>query len=239
MASCSPPANSTRPRRSGGARAGATSPRWPPTACDCFPVWLLAGVVSEFSPFNVWRLSESVTHPVRWRRYVYPLACLATALGLWAVRHVVPGGGPRRRGSRSLSPRSRRWRSLTSGSGRIFSVPRPSRTGRSSRRSSRPSPRTTAPASGRRAFRCTPRRPTSGPTRTSRCPGAAGRLDTCASIGWTARTCSTCSSADRRCPVSPVPRVRRSPPSWTARGPTTCRRRRSCSTARPTSICCS
>jgi predicted acylesterase/phospholipase RssA len=58
-----------------------------------FPVWLLAGVASEFSPFKVWRLSDSVTHPARWRRYVYPLACLATGLGLWAVRHVVPGGG--------------------------------------------------------------------------------------------------------------------------------------------------
>lgn len=57
------------------------------------PVWLLAGVVSEFSPFKVWRLSESVTHPVRWRRHVYPFACLATALGLWAARHLVPGGG--------------------------------------------------------------------------------------------------------------------------------------------------
>lgn len=57
------------------------------------PVWLLAGVVSEFSPFKVWRLSESVTHPVKWRRYVYPFACLATALGLWAVRHLVSGGG--------------------------------------------------------------------------------------------------------------------------------------------------
>ena len=57
------------------------------------PIWLLAGLVSEFSPFKVWRLSESVTHPVRWRRYVYPLACLATAAGLWAVRHAVPGGG--------------------------------------------------------------------------------------------------------------------------------------------------
>lgn len=57
------------------------------------PVWLLAGVVSEFSPFKVWRLSESVTHPVRWRRYVYPSACLATALGLWALRHAVPAGG--------------------------------------------------------------------------------------------------------------------------------------------------
>jgi predicted acylesterase/phospholipase RssA len=57
------------------------------------PVWLLAGMVSEFSPFKVWRLSESVTHPVRWRRHVYPLACLATALGLWAARRLVSGGG--------------------------------------------------------------------------------------------------------------------------------------------------
>jgi Patatin-like phospholipase len=58
-----------------------------------FPFWLLAGVVSEFSPFNVWRLSESMTHPVRWRRYIYPCACLATAVGLWAGRHVDPGAG--------------------------------------------------------------------------------------------------------------------------------------------------
>ena len=58
-----------------------------------FPVWLLAGLVSEFSPFSVWRLSELVTHPVRWRRHVYPSACLATALGLWAARHLVHGGG--------------------------------------------------------------------------------------------------------------------------------------------------
>jgi predicted acylesterase/phospholipase RssA len=57
------------------------------------PVWLLAGLASEFSPFKVWRLSESVTHPVRWRRYVYPFACLATALGLWAARRLLSGGG--------------------------------------------------------------------------------------------------------------------------------------------------
>ena len=56
------------------------------------PVWVLAGLGSEFSPFKVWRLSESVTHPVRWRRYVYPLACLATALGLWAARPLVSPG---------------------------------------------------------------------------------------------------------------------------------------------------
>lgn len=57
------------------------------------PVWVLAGLGSEFSPLKVWRLSESVTHPVRWRRYVYPLACLVTALGLWGARELVSVGG--------------------------------------------------------------------------------------------------------------------------------------------------
>jgi predicted acylesterase/phospholipase RssA len=52
------------------------------------PLWGLAALNSEFSPFKVWRLSDSVTHPVRWRRWVYPAACAATAgvlaaLGRW------------------------------------------------------------------------------------------------------------------------------------------------------------
>lgn len=58
-----------------------------------FPLWLMAGLASEFSPFKVWRLSDSVTHPVTWRRFVYPVACLAIALALWSVRLAVPGGG--------------------------------------------------------------------------------------------------------------------------------------------------
>ncbi len=55
------------------------------------PLWVLAGLVSEFSPVKVWRLSESMTHPVRWRRWVYPSACLATALGLWIAGALIPG----------------------------------------------------------------------------------------------------------------------------------------------------
>jgi predicted acylesterase/phospholipase RssA len=47
-----------------------------------FPLWLAAGVGSEFSPFKVWRLADSVTHPARWRRLVYPITCLTTAVVL-------------------------------------------------------------------------------------------------------------------------------------------------------------
>lgn len=56
------------------------------------PIWVLAALASEFSPFKVWRLSDSMTHPVGWRRLVYPLACLAAALGLWSLRGAATGG---------------------------------------------------------------------------------------------------------------------------------------------------
>jgi hypothetical protein len=38
----------------------------------------------------VWRLSNSVTHPVRWRRSVYPAACAAAAVACLALGLLVP-----------------------------------------------------------------------------------------------------------------------------------------------------
>lgn len=54
------------------------------------PLWVLAGLVSEFSPVKVWRLSELMTHPTRWRRWLYPSLCLATALAMWSLGALVP-----------------------------------------------------------------------------------------------------------------------------------------------------
>ena len=58
-----------------------------------FPLWVVAGLGSEFSPFKAWRLADSATHPVRWRRAVYPLACLAMAAALVALSYVVHANG--------------------------------------------------------------------------------------------------------------------------------------------------
>jgi predicted acylesterase/phospholipase RssA len=57
------------------------------------PLWVVAGLGSEFSPFKVWRLADSATHPVRWRRAVYPVACLAMAVALAVLSRVVPAPG--------------------------------------------------------------------------------------------------------------------------------------------------
>ncbi|MFI5178343.1 MAG: patatin-like phospholipase family protein [Vicinamibacterales bacterium] len=59
------------------------------------PLWLAAAAGSEFSPFKVWRFADSVTHPSKWRRLLYPVACLATAVGLAGVARTAPGGAPR------------------------------------------------------------------------------------------------------------------------------------------------
>jgi predicted acylesterase/phospholipase RssA len=47
------------------------------------PLWGLAAFGSEFSPFKVWRFSDTTTHPSRLRRYLYPLACLLAAVLLF------------------------------------------------------------------------------------------------------------------------------------------------------------
>jgi predicted acylesterase/phospholipase RssA len=54
------------------------------------PFWVLAGLGSEFSPFKVWRLADSATHPVAWRRAVYPVMCLVVAVVLAVLGHAVP-----------------------------------------------------------------------------------------------------------------------------------------------------
>ena len=54
------------------------------------PLWLLAGLGSEFSPFKLWRLSDTVTHPSQVRRRVYPVACAAAALATWGLAEVLP-----------------------------------------------------------------------------------------------------------------------------------------------------
>jgi predicted acylesterase/phospholipase RssA len=56
-----------------------------------FPLWLAAAVASEFSPFKVWRLADSVTHPAKWRRLVYPIACLAMAVVLVVAARAASG----------------------------------------------------------------------------------------------------------------------------------------------------
>jgi hypothetical protein len=43
------------------------------------PLWCLAGLKSEFSPLKVSHLSNSMTHPVWWRRQLYPVVCAAAA----------------------------------------------------------------------------------------------------------------------------------------------------------------
>ena len=59
------------------------------------PLWLLAGLGSEFSPFKLSRLADSATHPVAWRRAVHPVGCLAMAGALAVLGGVVPTlGGP-------------------------------------------------------------------------------------------------------------------------------------------------
>ena len=59
------------------------------------PLWVVAGLGSEFSPLKVWRLADSATHPVWWRRAVYPVACLVMAVALAALSRVVPPLGGR------------------------------------------------------------------------------------------------------------------------------------------------
>lgn len=54
------------------------------------PLWMLAAFKSEFSPFTISRLSDSVTHPGRWRRWAYPLACAAVAAILLIAGWVMP-----------------------------------------------------------------------------------------------------------------------------------------------------
>lgn len=54
------------------------------------PLWCLAALNSEFSPLKVWRLSNSVTHPVLWRRWIYPVACAATAGACAALGMLLP-----------------------------------------------------------------------------------------------------------------------------------------------------
>jgi predicted acylesterase/phospholipase RssA len=56
-----------------------------------FPLWLAAAAGSEFSPFKVWRLADSVTHPAKWRRLVYPIACLSTAVVLAVAARAASG----------------------------------------------------------------------------------------------------------------------------------------------------
>jgi predicted acylesterase/phospholipase RssA len=54
------------------------------------PMWIVAAAGSEFSPFKVWRLADWIVHPVAWRRWVYPLSCIAAAVALaWIDRVVV------------------------------------------------------------------------------------------------------------------------------------------------------
>lgn len=57
------------------------------------PLWILAGLGSEFSPFKVWRLSDTVTHPCPLRRRAYPLACAVAALAAWRLAYAVPYAG--------------------------------------------------------------------------------------------------------------------------------------------------
>ncbi len=54
------------------------------------PLWVLAALNSEFSPFKVSRLSDSVTHPRRWRRLLYPAACAAGACAVVALGAFAP-----------------------------------------------------------------------------------------------------------------------------------------------------
>lgn len=54
------------------------------------PLWCLAALKSEFSPLKVWRLSTSVTHPVRWRRRIYPVACAAAGVACLTLGLLLP-----------------------------------------------------------------------------------------------------------------------------------------------------
>lgn len=46
------------------------------------PTWMAAAFTSEFSPFSVWRFSDSCVHPVWWRRWAYFAACALSVFGL-------------------------------------------------------------------------------------------------------------------------------------------------------------
>ncbi len=54
------------------------------------PLWVLAALNSEFSPFKVWRLSHWMTQPASWRRAVYPSACAAAAIAAIALGLALP-----------------------------------------------------------------------------------------------------------------------------------------------------
>ena len=55
------------------------------------PVWMVAAIGSEFSPFKLTRFADTIAHECRVRRRAYPIACAAAAALLLIARAWLPG----------------------------------------------------------------------------------------------------------------------------------------------------